>query len=617
MKKLPPLLFLLLLLGVGFSTENRFVVENQEITEVAKMLARLTGKNLVIDPRVKGKISIYAEGGLSDDDLWRIFSTGLNQLGFTIRFDPRTNAVQIVPLSLARALPPSEEGRYGGEFVLGLIKLNNLSAKETAPLIKPLLSSRGSAAAVGKNLLVIRDYAASVSLVARTLRELDSPSSRRELKVYSVSSAADFEKGLRALVDSWVAEGNPRPYYAPISDRGFVVVAPLSFHREVEKLLSQTEEELLKKRSRAVVIHLNYTTAGEVKSTLSRLFGSPKGNTFDLKGLRIAVDEVSNAVIVYGSEEELKTIKELISRLDRRKKQVLITATVVEASLQSVLDVGVNWQILGSNGGVAFGALSREALYQAISQGQFVVGAVSKSGTAVSVGGTAVFFPDLLFLYSLLEKGQGFNVISNPKVLTLDNQNATIKVGQEVPFPTGIKYDVNGNPIITYDYRYVGLELTVTPRISGNNLRLVVKLKLQEITGYVNNSVGGINYSVPITSSRELNSDLVVQNGQTIIIGGLIDTKTLESTSKVPLLGDVPLLGNLFKYKHSERKKTNLFIFITPFVISKPEELAKIMEEHKKLALKLYKLRKGKEVNDADLKRWLESINAIKPPPTR
>jgi len=282
--------------------------------------------------------------------------------------------------------------------------------------------------------------------------------------------------------------------------------------------------------------------------------------------------------------------------VDKRKKQVLIVATIIEASAKNILDKGIRWQILGSSGGVAFGATSKEGLYEALSKGQFVLGALSTSGVSVNIGGSKLFFPDLLFLYSLLEQGTGFNIISNPKILTLDNQKAIIKVGQEVPYPTGIKYDVNGNPIITYDYKYVGLNLDVLPRISEQNLRLIIKLKVQEISGYLTNNVGGINYSVPITSTRELNSDVIVQNGQTVIIGGLISRKGLNSITKVPILGDAPIVGEFFRYSHKENDKTNLFIFITPYVISSAKELSQIMEEHKKLALQLFKqLKKQKE----------------------
>jgi general secretion pathway protein D len=217
------------------------------------------------------------------------------------------------------------------------------------------------------------------------------------------------------------------------------------------------------------------------------------------------------------------------------------------------------------------------------------MGTLSRSGTSVTIGSTTLFFPDLVLLFSLLEKGSGFNIISNPKVLTLDNQEATIKVGQVVPFASGVKFDINGQPIITYDYKEVGLSLSVTPTISGKDLRLLINLNLQEIIDFLRPQIGTLSYAVPITSNRQLTSDVVVENGQTIIIGGLVSTRTLDSIEGVPGLKDIPVLGWLFKRKTTSEDKVSLFIFLTPYVIEKPEDLSKITEEHQKLAQELRK----------------------------
>jgi len=604
---------------IGYS----FAVKDVEISQLALQLAKATGKNVVINPRVRGKLSIFVRGTVTAEQLWNIFSQGLNQLGYTLRYDKSTNTVQIVPLSMSRNLPFVPQGNYTGEFTLGLFYLKYLSAKEAAKMVKPLLSTRGRAQALDKNLLAVWDFAGNLNAIGKTLERLDRPELKNEVKIYTLTytTAKNFEKVLNTLAQAWKAEGNVEVYYTQIpGENAVLVVAPAAFQRRVELLKEKLDTLGKENAPNFYVIHLNFTSVDEIKKALDKLFAELKqGNSYQFPtGLKISFDKSSNAVLIYGTRKEYETLKEFISKLDRRRKQVLITATVVETSAKRILDVGVNWQILGSNGGVAFGALSKEGLYQAYSQGNFVIGTLSSKGITVNIGGSNIFFPDLLFLYSLLEQGTGFNIISNPKVLTLDNQKAVIKVGQQVPFPTGIKYDTNGNPIITYDYRYVGLELDVTPRISTKSLRLLIDLKLQEITGYLNNNVGGINYSVPITSSRELNSDVVVQNGQTIIIGGLISNKKLLSTSKVPVLGDIPVVGNLFRYKHTEKEKTNLFIFITPYVISSPQELARIMNMHKKLAQELLKLKEKKEkIDPQELNRWLESINAVRPAPVR
>ena len=256
----------------------------------------------------------------------------------------------------------------------------------------------------------------------------------------------------------------------------------------------------------------------------------------------------------------------------------------MEASTKSLLDIGVRWQILGKRGGASFRGSTLTDIYSSFVSGNFLMGVFSEAGKTISIGGTDLFFPDLVLLFSLLESGSGFNIVSNPKVLTLDNQPAVIKVGQVVPYAEGLKFDINGQPIITYDYKEVGLELNVTPRISGDNLRLTIDLTLQEIIDFVTNQIGATSYTVPVTSNREVNSDVVIENGQTVILGGLVSTKTLRTMEGIPGLWRIPIIGRLFRRDVKQDDKTTLFIFITPYVVSSPEELSRITEEHRKLS---------------------------------
>jgi len=306
--------------------------------------------------------------------------------------------------------------------------------------------------------------------------------------------------------------------------------------------------------------------------------------------MRIGFDRGTNAVILYATRSEYESLRELISKLDTRRRQVLIAATIVEASTRSLLDIGVRWQILGKRGGASFRGSSLTDIYSSFISGNFLMGVFSEVGKTVQVGDTSLFFPDLVLLFSLLETGSGFNIISNPRVLTLDNQPAIIKVGQVIPYAEGVKFDINGQPIITYDYKEVGLELNVTPRISGDNLRLTISLNLEEIIDFVTNQIGATSYTVPVTSNREINSDVVIENGQTVILGGLVSTKTLKTMEGVPGLWRIPLLGRLFRRDTEQRDKTTLFIFITPYVVSTPEELSRITEEHRKMSEEIKKL---------------------------
>ncbi len=581
-----------------------FNVENAEIKDVASMLAKMSGRSLVLTPRVRGKITLHIRSRVTLNELWDIFTRAINQLGYTVKYDRRTNTVYILSIGEIRRLKPTQGGAFKGEYAVSIVEPRYASPQDLKEAIRPLLSSYGRIFVLKPYpLVLIFDFESNIRAIEQLLPRLDRPDYAQKVKVlkFKYISPEDFEKAARPYIESQRRIYGSRIYYSLLPQRGIMVV---SAPQEVLRGLLQLKERLDIPQPKGGnkpgfhIVKLKFVSVDEVAKSIERLLGKipRKGKRWVFpSGLEISFDKTNNAILVFGTEEDFKNFEKLISLIDRRKKQVLLTATIIEASAKDILDKGIRWQILGSHGGVAFGATSREGLYEALSKGNFVMGALSASGTTVNIGGSKLFFPDLLLLYSLLEQGTGFKVISNPKVLTLDNQKAVIKVGQEVPFPTGIKYDVNGNPIITYDYKYVGLDLDVLPRISEKNLRLVINMKVQEVTGYLTNNVGGINYSVPITSTRELNSDVVVQNGQTIIIGGLISRKTLNSVSKVPILGDIPVIGNLFRSEHKEKDKTNLFIFITPYVISSPQELSEIMKEHEKLARKLFAKKKKEQ----------------------
>jgi len=411
------------------------------------------------------------------------------------------------------------------------------------------------------------------------------------------------------------------------------VYAHAQLHETIQNIIKQVDDPSTLTAQRSFyIIPLNFVSAEELYESLRSLFQGTK-TTITIKkspqktqkkttqtqsltpisldtGMKIGIDKRTNSLILYATKDEYLAVLEFVKELDKRRKQLLLTATVIEASAKTILESGIKWQIIGTQGGAVFKGSSLQDIYNAFKSGQFVIGAFSTSGTTVNIGGVDFFFPDLVFLFSLLEQGTGFNVVSNPKILTLDNQEALIKVGQVVPFPTGIKYDINGNPIITYDYKDVGLELKITPRITGNTIRMVLNLKLQEITGYLTNEVAGVNYTVPITSNRELNSDVVVENGKTVVIGGLISRKSLKSTEKIPLLGDVPVVGRLFRYDRDEKDRTSLFIFLTPYVITSPKDLSRITKAHQELAQKLMNKTKPKQV-ETQADEWEEDEDLI------
>jgi len=614
MKKALSIFFLLISISFPGVILN---FDEVDIKTVAVNIAKLLNKNVLIDPKVRGKITLISNKEISYEEALELFSQALASQGYTLIVEG--DVIKILPTNQGIPFTKIKSGE-GGELVTIVYKLKNVSASQIVSSLRPFLSPYGRIAFHNQsNSVIITDYGDSVRKIKKILSALDSGKSGGRVNIYKLSyvKPSYLAKLLNPLSTLSTKKYGEPVIISAVDEVGTLVVyAHAELQETIKGIISKvdTPDSLEAERS-FYIIPLNFISAEELYDSLKSLFQGVKGGktssssrltTITLKtGMKIGIDKRTNSLILYATKAEYEALKEFVNKLDKRRKQLLLTATIVEASAKTILEVGVRWQILGSQGGAVFKGSSLQDIYNAFKSGQFIIGAFSQSGTTVSIGGIDFFFPDLVFLFSLLEQGTGFNVVSNPKILTLDNQEALIKVGQVVPFPTGIKYDVNGNPIITYDYKDVGLELKITPRITGNTIRLVINLKLQEITGYLTNEISGVNYTVPITSNRELNSDVVVENGRTVVIGGLISNKALRSTEKVPGLGNIPLVGRLFRYDRDEKDRTSLFIFLTPYVITSPQDLTRITEAHRKLADKLMKAisngNKKKETNKVNV----------------
>lgn len=622
--------------------------QGTDIQDLALFMGELIGKNIVVDPAVRGKMTLVFSKPLKPKEAWDVFTSALFMQGYGVVEEE--NSVKIMPLNEAVSIARFKSKPSKGELAVLVFSLKFTDAQTTMNSIRPFLSPFARVSVHNpSNSLIVADVGENIDKVKKILSEIDRSEVEGEVRVYklkhmSVKDAVRIVSPLSSVFNKRF--GTPLVVSSSEEANSLVVFAPKPAHEAIEGILNQVDtEDVVSEERSFYIIPLNFISADELSQSLQSLFGSgtrkvqttsrksytsPKAQSRQAQkgqrgvrrkpqpvqkaqpipfittreGMKIGFDKGTNSVILYATKLEYEGIKKLISRLDVRRRQVLIAATVVEASAKSLLDIGVRWQILGKRGGAAFQGSSLTDIYSSFLSGSFLMGVFSDVGRTITIGGTDFFFPDLVLLFSLLESGSGFNIVSNPKVLTLDNQPAVIKVGQVVPYAEGVKFDINGQPIITYDYKEVGLELDVTPRISGNNLRLTINLSLQEIIDFVTNQIGATSYTVPVTSNREVNSDVVIENGQTVILGGLVSTKTLKTLEGVPGLWRVPLLGRLFRRDVEQRDKTTLFIFITPYVISSPEELSKITEEHRKISeeikRRLEEKRKKQEVESEE-----------------
>ncbi|MCX7739232.1 MAG: type II secretion system secretin GspD [Hydrogenothermaceae bacterium] len=615
--------------------------KDAEISDIVDFMSEITGRNIILSQDVKGKISLTSSKPVSIEEAYNLFTLILAMNGYSVIED--RNFVR-VELSSNLNVLPAEAKVYSGEMEFFIYTAENTNANELLNTIRPFLSKASKVSvSIQSNALVVYEIKANLSKIKDMLKLLDSKEKVGALYIYYLkyANSEEINKTITPIIQ--VMQRNKQSLIvSPNKDSNSIVIfADEPTYKEIIEIISQLDtERVITEGRNYFIIPLKFTTVNEISRSLQSLFtgaspvlpqtqasllsqqpsqpplpqqttqptdrftatqplpSSTSQTTSSLaqqtqqipaittkEGVRIGFDVGTNSVIVYATKSEYEGLKRFIENLDVRRKQVLITATVVEASTKNLLQIGVRWQAVGEKGGVSFRGGTLESLYQSFLSGSFLLGFVNTYGKTVSVGGSSIFFPDLALLFSLLESGTGFNIVSNPKVLTLDNQDAEIKVGNVIPFASGVKFDINGQPIVTYDYKEVGLTLKTVPRVSSaETLRLSLKLILQEVTDYIRPTVGNISYAVPVTSNRSLDSDVVVENGQTIVIGGLVSDKNIKTQDQVPGLGSIPILGNLFKYRTDSKEKTTLFVFLTPYIISSPEELSKITQEHQRIS---------------------------------
>ncbi|PMP90563.1 MAG: type II secretion system protein GspD [Hydrogenobaculum sp.] len=610
--------------------------QDQSIDDIAQFMSKLTGKTIVVG--INGnvpKITVSSKKPVSVEDAWHLFLTSLALDGYTVV--KYKNFYKIVPIKEATSFSSSVTKKaFLSPSIETYIYFAHTNAQILLNAVRPFLSQYGNATVyMPSNALIISDIGVSVDKIQKLLKSIDIPNLAFSLKMYKTKDTDAVVKALSPLANPVSQKFGIPMVVSSVQKRhsksGFVLVyAPKAMQASIKEIIHKINKSAYHFRRHYYVIPLQNASVGEMAKTLASLFGSASAISSTIKrptptltgmqpngpqtqpqnitvnptnivssntpigsislsdGTRIGFDRATNSVILYATKSQYENLKNLIKKLDEKRIQVLIAASVVEANLTKQLTTGVNWQALGKNGGIGFNPASLQTIYQGLLSGNFVVGVTSSNSISANVSGSTIIFPDLAVFLSLLEQGNGFKIISNPKVLTLDNEEAIIKEAQVYPYVTGTQYNINGYPILTYDYKDIGLELDVIPTVSKDNIRLGINLNLQDITGFTNTNVAGQTVPIPITTDRVLNSEVVVKSGQTVILGGLVSNNTIKNISGIPILQDIPVLGNLFKYQNRENKKSTLFIFITPYIIKSPEQLAKITKANEAIAHRIY-----------------------------
>ncbi|MFO7640859.1 MAG: type II secretion system secretin GspD [Candidatus Competibacteraceae bacterium] len=590
-------------------------LKDADINALVESMSVLTGKNFIVDPRVRGRVTIISAKPMDEKELYEVFLAVLAVHGFAAV--PSDNVIKIVPAAGAKQENIPTVDRRGGvesdQIVTRVIQVQNVSAAQIVPILRPLIPPQGHLAAyTPTNVLIISDAAANVERIASIISRIDL-ASNEEIEIVALrhASATEIVRVLTAL-----EQGRARA--DPAAAASGMLPRMVADERTNSVLLSGDQASRLRLRTlithldtpvdaggNTQVIYLRYAKAKDLMTVLqgvsrslsaeaarnAPLMPGAPGAPADAGGgggsglVDIQADEATNSLVITAPPDIIRSLRSVIAQLDVRRAQVLVEAVIAEISAEKTAELGVQWVIdAGSDGVVGItnfdaGTSSLANILGLAAQldgGEVPATAATRIPQGLQIGvGDFTGRNRFGALISALARDADTNVLSTPTIVTLDNEEAEIIVGQNVPFVTGTFTTTTGgegaqigNPFQTIERQDVGITLKVKPQINEGN---AVKLEIvQEVSNVVPTATALTQG--PTTNKRAIKTSVLVEDGQILVLGGLIDDQLSESAQKVPLLGDVPLLGNLFRYRNTTKLRRNLMVFLHPVILREPAQ---------------------------------------------
>lgn len=570
-------------------------LKEADISTLIATVSEVTGRNFIVDPRVRGKVTVISSQPMTEEGVYETFLATLQVQGFAVL--KTGEAYKIVPETNARQDGGTLAARSGvapDEIVTHVYSLQNVSAAQLVPILRPLVPQWGHLAAYApSNMLIIADRAGNVSRLDAIIRRMDQAGDREIQTVrLEYAAASEVVRILTGLNQGGQQEGASLPATLIADERSnSILIGGDKSERQKFLDIIRTLDIELKGDGATQVIYLRHASAENLAPILegyaeqvseaeaATATGGGEGGGARRAGanpaVRVLADPDTNAMIVTAPPKIMRQVRDVIAQLDIQRAQVLVEAIIAEVSSDQSSQLGVDWAVFNNDRVAAAGILDSSTLQglQAAAAsgnvdptaalgllGQGLNVAIGRAGSATTFG----------LLVKALQGDGDTNILSTPTLVTLDNQEASFSAGQEVPFltgsfsNTGVGAGVGGavNPFQTIERRDVGLTLGVTPQINeGDAIKLVLDL---EVSSLASGSAGGANL---ITNKRTLTNTVAVENGQILVIGGLIDDSVTDTQRRVPILGSIPLLGNLFKFRSVEKVKRNLMVFIRPSIL--------------------------------------------------
>ena len=578
-----------------------------EINELVKFVADATGLTIVVDPKVKGKVKVISSKSVNTEELYSLFLSILEVHGFAAV--KSGDVLRIVPTKDARSLPVPVSGGKGGEIVTHVIQLKNVAAAKLIPILRPMVPQQAHMAAYApSNSIIISDTAANIGRIREVISKMDRSADQSttitKLKFASAEEVVRLLENLEKTDKGKDAAAARVSLVADTRTNSVLVTGDRAERNRIRSLINHLDAPLAQSGN-ARVVYLKYANAKDLATTLSSVVqniakldaskpGAKAAGSSTQAGSTIEADEATNSLIITADPAIMRNLEAIIARLDIRRTQVLVEAIIVELNVGDDKNLGVQWVF--ADKGAGFGSSSNgDGLLAnigaaALDSGQDNTTTVIDPNTGVTTittvpddglinlaGALAGNLGQTLGIGKLNENGTSFavlidalkqnsesNILSTPSLLTLDNSPASISVGQNVPFLTGSFTNASGsganNPFQTIERENVGISLNVTPHVNeGDSVVLEIEQEVSSLTGTAASDI--------ITNERSISATILAQDGETIVLGGLIKDEVQETVRKVPILGDIPGLGRLFRSNRSKVSKTNLYVFIKPTII--------------------------------------------------
>ncbi len=600
-----------------------------ELATFAKFVSESTGKNLIFDDRLKGKITIMAPSGLNKKQVFDLFASVLQLKGFTL-VPSGVNAYKIIPSAEARQQNLPMKKALNEQYVVRLIPLKFISPDDAVKFFTPMVSRDGYISSFNQgNFLLVIDTGLNIEKIMDILDVIDVAPPKEtgsELVMLKYASADNVARILNESLPPVV--GRPAVSKAIPDPRlnAVILLGPKSDKDSMKRLIGLLDVPAAEVQGGINVYFLKHASAVDLAETLRGLItgqaaqagqqarpGFPAaqpaaagGATISGGKMTITPDKATNSLVIAASQSDYENLVRVIKKLDRERGQVFVQAMIVEASVNRLRQLGTNFRTAIKSGGAPIliggvGTINQNSFLNIISGlSGLTLGGVGNlfnvtvnvptiDPTTGNVTGTSqqiMTVPGYAALFSLSQFRDAVNVLSTPQILTSDNQEAEVVVGENVPFISGNISQLAAATTVasTVERKDVGIKLKITPHITvGDQVRLDIYQEISAIeqppTG--TNATQILTQVGPSTTIRSTKTSVSVNNGDTIVISGLISERDETSTTKVPILGDIPILGYLFKTTSVQRQKTNLLVFISPTIIKNREDIKRISEDKK------------------------------------